>query len=157
MHEQTKKILLQLSLLFLIAISKANAQTLVLHHADGTTTDVQLLAQPQVKFLGDKVTVTSTVLDMEFDKQDVLRFTYKGKTSAIGSAKADANVTQQDGQLVFHGVSAADRIAVYTSSGIRIPVRIRLSGSDATLSLSAIPRGAYLLSVNGKTSKFTRR
>lgn len=157
MNRQPKKTIIMMCLLCLMAIGRAGAQTLVLWHADGTTTDVQLLAQPQVKFLGDKVTVTSTVLDMEFDKQDVLRFTYKGKTSAIGSAKADANVTQHDGQLVFHGVSAADRIAVYTTSGIRIPVRIRLSGSVATLPLSSIPRGAYLLSVNGKTSKFTKR
>ena len=157
MSKQTKKTILTLCLLCLMAMGRAGAQTLVLWHADGTQTDVQLLAQPQVKFQGDKVTVTSTVLDMEFDKQDVLRFTYKGKTSAIGSTRADANVTQQDGQLVFHGVSAADHIAVYTTSGIRIPVRFRLSGSDAALPLSSLPKGAYLLSVNGKTSKFTKR
>lgn len=42
------------------------AQTLVLHHANGKTTDVELYTQPQVKFVGDKVLITSTVLDMIF-------------------------------------------------------------------------------------------
>ena len=157
MHQQTKKTLFLLCLLFLVATGGVSAQTLVLHHADGSTTDVQLLAQPQVTFQGDRVLITSSVLNMDYDKHDVLRFTYKGKTSAIGSVQAEADVTQQDGQLVFHGVSTADRIALYTTSGIRVPAVIRHSGSDATLSLSAIPQGAYLLSVNGRTSKFTKR
>lgn len=43
-------------------INQLNAQTLVLHHANGTTTDVQLYTMPQVKFEGDKVLITSTVL-----------------------------------------------------------------------------------------------
>ena len=146
-----------LCLLFILGMGMAKAQTLVLHHADGTTTDVQLLTQPQVKFQDDRVLVTSTGLDMEFPKQQVLRFTYKGKTSAIGSAKANAAVRQENGQLVFHGIKAADQIAVYTMSGIRIPARIRRSGNEATLPLTSIPSGTYMLSINGKTSKFTKR
>ena len=133
------------------------AQTLVLHHANGKTTDVELYTQPQVKFEGDKVLITSTVLDMEYDKQDVLRFTYKGGTLGISSPNAKANVSQENGQLVFHGVKSTDKITVHTVKGIRVPVRLRHSGSTATLSLSAIPSGVYLLTVNGRTSKFTKR
>lgn len=133
------------------------AQTLVLHHANGTTTDVQLYTQPQVKFQGDRVLITSTVLDMDYPKQDVLRFTYKGGSTGISSPNAKAGVSQESGQLVFHGVKATDKIAVHTANGIRVPVRIRRSGSTATLPLSAIPSGVYLLSVNGRTSKFTKQ
>lgn len=133
------------------------AQTLVLHHANGKTTDVELYTQPQVKFVGDKVLITSTVLDMEYDKQDVLRFTYKGGTLGISSPNAKANVSQENGQLVFHGVKSTDKITVHTVKGIRVPVRLQYSGSSATLPLSAIPSGVYLLTVNGRTSKFTKR
>ena len=133
------------------------AQTLVLHHANGTTTDVDLYTQPQVKFVGDKVLITSTVLDMEYDKQDVLSFTYKGGTLGISNPTEKAKVSQENGQLVFHGVKSSDKITVHTVKGIRVPVRLQHSGSSATLPLAAIPSGAYLLTVNGRTSKFTKR
>lgn len=133
------------------------AQTLVLHHANGKTTDVALYTQPQVKFVGDKVLITSTVLDMEYDKQDVLSFTYKGGTLGISNPTEKAKVSQENGQLVFHGVKSSDKITVHTVKGIRVPVRLQHSGSSATLPLAAIPSGAYLLTVNGRTSKFTKR
>ena len=133
------------------------AQTLVLHHANGKTTDVALYTQPQIKFVGDKVLITSTVLDMEYDKQDVLSFTYKGSTLSISNPQEKAKVSQETGQLVFHGIKSTDKISVHTVKGIRVPVRLQHSGSSATLPLAAIPSGAYLLTVNGRTSKFTKR
>ena len=138
-------------------INKTTAQTLVLHHANGTTTDVELYTMPQVKFLNDKVLVTSTILDMEYPKSDVLKFTYKGNSSGIHITYAQANVSQENGQLVFHGIKSTDKIAVYTAKGILVPARIRRNGSSATLPLSTISSGVYLLSINGRTSKFTKR
>lgn len=135
---------------------EVKAQTLVLHHADGTTTDVELYTQPQVLFENDKVLIISTVLNMEFPKDNVLRFTYKGSSLAIASPHADADYSHEGGQLVFHGIKTMDKIAVYTANGIRVPVRITHTGSDAVLSLSQIPSGVYVLSVNGRTSKFTK-
>ena len=136
---------------------QAMAQTLVLHHADGTTTDVELYTMPQVTFQNDKVLITSTVLNMEYPKENVLRFTYKGGTAtSVGKLKPNADYTQKNDQIVFHGIKSADKVAVYSANGIRVPVRLVRCGSDVTLSLSSIPSGVYLLNVNGKTSKFTK-
>lgn len=143
--------------LFLSANVGLQAQILVLHHANGTTTDVQLYTQPQVKFVDNKVLITSTVLDMEYPKQDVLRFTYKGGSLGISSPNTKANYSQENGQLVFHGIKSSDKIAIHTAKGILVPVHITRHGSTASLPLSAIPSGVYLLTVNGKTSKFTKR
>lgn len=145
-----------LCLMSLLGIRQATAQTLVLWHADGTQTDVQLYTQPQVKFQGDKVLITSTVLNMEYPKSDILRFTYKGSFTGINNPTVKANYAEQDGQLIFNGVKPQDKIAVYTVSGIRVPVTIQRTGDTAVLPLSAIPSGVYLLNVNGRTSKFTK-
>ena len=145
------------ALLLLTGCLRVSAQTLVLHHPGGMTTDVELYTQPQVKFQDDKVLITSTVLSMEYAKADVLRFTYKGGSLGVGSPAAQAGVSQENGLLVLHGVKAGETIAVYTASGIRVPVRIARNGSTATLPLSAIHSGDYLLSVNGRTSKFTKQ
>ncbi|MBR4897492.1 MAG: T9SS type A sorting domain-containing protein [Prevotella sp.] len=154
-----KRILLSFAVFLtaMLGCSYAAAQTLVLHHADGTTTDVQLYMQPQVKFQNDRVLITSTVLNMDYAKTDILRFTYKGDGSGIGTPNAKAAYTYRDGQLVFHGVKSSDAVAIYKSNGIRVPVNLNRQGSDVVLSLSQIPTGVYLLKVNGRTSKFTKR
>lgn len=158
MKQTTKKLLAGMYVLTALCCGpRVLAQTLVLHHPNGTTTDVELFAQPRIEFLDDRVLITSTVLNMEYAKTDVLRFTYKGSTTTtIGEVKRQADVTQRDGKLVFHGIKAADKVAVYTASGVRLPVNLECNGTDASLNLSLIPQGVYLLSVNGKTSKFTR-
>lgn len=150
------------SLLFagiLLAVNYADAwaQTLVLHHANGTTTDVELFTQPQVKFQDDKVLVTSTVLDIEYPKDDILAFTYKAAASGIQNLRGKTEMTQENGQLVFCGIGPSDLISVRTATGIPIPVTIRRRESTATLSLNEIPAGVYLVTVNGQTSKFTKR
>ena len=156
MNKRTTRILTLLCLLFLVGISQTTAQTLVLWHADGTTTDVELYTKPQVKFQNDKVYIKSTVLNMEYPKENILRFTYKGGALGITNPSNNADYSQEDGQLVFHGLKETDVIAVYKTNGIRVPVSITRSGDTATLPLSAIPSGVYLLNVNGKTSKFTK-
>lgn len=148
------RIFLVITLLFMTVGLKA--QTLVLHHADGSTTDVELFTMPKVQFKNDKVVITSTVLDMEYPKENILRFSYKGVTNAIQSPKAEANYSREDGQLLFRGIKSADKVAVYNAKGIRVPVRLTRSGDDVSLPLSAIPSGVYVLSVNGRTSKFTK-
>jgi len=130
--------------------------TLVLHHADGTTTDVALYLKPRVVFDGDLVRITSTVLDMEYPKSNILRFSYKGSGTGITAPKNEADYTHEGDRLVFHGISSTDKVAVYNSDGIRVPVHLSAASDGVTLSISSIPKGVYVLSVNGKTSKFVK-
>ena len=138
------------------SLKAQNNATLVLWHADGTTTDVALYLMPRVEFKNDKVIITSTILDMEYPKSDILRFSYKGNGTVIKTPKSEADYSQEGDRLVFHGVSSTDRVAVYTSNGIRVPVHLSATNDGVTLSLTSIPQGVYILSVNGRTSKFTR-
>ena len=149
--------LLLLPLFMFMGIRPMSAQTLVLHHANGNTTDVDLLTMPKVVFGNDKVLITSTVLNMEYSKEDVLRFTCKNSTTRINMPTGKANVSKEKGQLVFHGINSSEKIAVYNTNGIRVPVHITRHGDSASLPLNSIPSGVYLLNVNGKTSKFTKQ
>ena len=156
MKQQAKMITLVMCLMSLIGIGSASAQTLVLHHADGTTTDVELYLMPRIQFQNDHVLITSSVLDMDYPKESVLRFSYKGVTNDVKAVKRDADYSRENGQLVFHGIGQTDKVAVYNTNGIRVPVRLSSSGNDVTLPLASIPSGVYVLSVNGRTSKFSK-
>ncbi len=148
--------LVQMTFCTLPSMAQGNA-TLVLWHADGTTTDVALYLMPKVEFSGDKVRITSTVLDMEYPKENVLRFSYKGGGTGISTPKNEADCGREGDRLVFHGVTSRDKVAVYTTNGIRVPVSLTDTPDGLSLPLSSIPQGVYVLSVNGKTTKFTRK
>lgn len=138
----------------------ANAQgnaTLVLWHADGTTTDIALHLMPKVEFQDDMVRITSTILDMEYPKTDILRFTYKGGGTGIEPPKTEAEYSREGDRIVFHGITSTDCVALYSSNGIRVPVHFTVSGDDLILPLTSIPQGVYVLSINGKNSKFTKQ
>jgi len=151
-----QKILILALLMFALNASAQNNATLVLWHADGTTTDVALYLKPRVVFDGDLVRITSTVLDMEYPKSNILRFSYTGKGSSISNPQSEASFTRDGDHLIFHGIRSTDKVAVYNSDGIRVPVQLSAASDGVTLSISSIPKGVYVLSVNGKTSKFVR-
>lgn len=92
-HFVLMSILLSLAL---FCSGSLNAQSLILWHSDGTTTEVDLLNKPFVKFVKDKVLVTSTIINLEYDKNDVLRFTYSGSMEdGINSPVTEANIEQK--------------------------------------------------------------
>ena len=151
------KLISLIALLLIVGGMKAQAQTLVLWHSDGTTTDVELFTKPNVLFKNSKVFVTSSVASLEYDEKDIVRFTYKGKSSGIASPSIESNYSQENGQIVFHDIKSTDKVALYKTNGILVPVHLNIHGNSATLPLSSIPSGIYLLYVNGLTSKFTKK
>ena len=154
-----KKYLLTLAMILGLGIhshAQGNA-TLVLWHPDGMTTEVELYKQPRVQFLNDSVFITSTVLDLKFEAKEILRFSYKGKGTGIALPQSETNYMQENGQLLFNGVKLTDHVALYTTNGIRVPVRLSSVNGHVSLPLSSVPKGVYVLNVNGKTTKFTRK
>ena len=137
----------------------AEGQTLVLHHADGTTSEVELQTMPRIRLSADKMTVTSQGISQEYAKSDVVRFTYKGVGTGISTVKPSARYrVDDDGQVTFYGTDAdAGRINVYNSNGIQMPVRLsKDDAGNAILPLNTLPQGVYIVNINGKTIKFIR-
>lgn len=139
--------------------SKAQLEStaLVLWHADGTNTEIALFKRPNISFSGGKVFVTSDVLNLEYDAADVVRFTYKGATTSISSVITEADYEYQGDCIVFQGIKGSDRVAIYNAAGVRVPVSLRTMGGGQVIQLSSLPAGVYILSVNAKSSKFTKR
>ena len=133
--------------------------TLNIHLADGTTQSVQLYTRPQVTFEGDRVVFTSPVVTFSYDAQQVLRFTYSGRDMPTGIAEADAGTpfSQQGEHLLFDASVKVADIQLFTDDGKRLPVSLQTDGGRPVLSLSALPAGVYLVSINGRTSKIVKR
>ena len=134
----------------------AQVPALVLHHADGKTTEVELYTMPRVQMEADKMIITSQGVSQEFAKADVVRFTYKGVSTGINTMKPETRYRIDEDQVTFYGISTADRIRIYNTGGVQIPVRLAADGKDVVLSLTQLPSGVYLVTINGRTFKFIR-
>ena len=152
-------IILLVGLLLPAAKVCAEGQTLVLHHADGTTSEVELQTMPRIRLSADKMTITSQGISQEYAKTDVVRFTYKGVGTGITTVKPTARYRVEDnGQVTFYGTAAeAGRIRVYNSNGVQMPVSLSNDGAgNAILPLNTLPQGVYIVNINGRTIKFIR-
>lgn len=153
-----KKTLLTLLAVLLQTAAQAAAQgpTLVLHHADGKTSEVELYTMPSIQLLADKMVITVQGVSQEYAKTDVVRFTFKGIGTGISDVRPEARYRVDEDRITFYAVSSSDRIEVYNARGVRIPVILTPSGHDAVLSLAQLPQGVYLISLNGRTFKFIK-
>ena len=143
-----KKTLLTLLAVLLLTAAQAAAQgpTLVLHHADGKTSEVELYTMPSIQLLADKMVITVQGVSQEYAKTDVVRFTFKGIGTGISDVRPEARYRVDEDRITFYAVSSSDRI----------PVILTPSGHDAVLSLAQLPQGVYLISLNGRTFKFIK-
>jgi hypothetical protein len=153
------KPLVVLVLLFNMA-SLAHAQeqsTLVVWHADGTQTRIALYKKPQVTLDGQTVSFKSPVLNLQYPASDVLKFTYEGTpATSVTSPQEETSYSCEGESIYFDPSVTADKVILYTSGGVRVPVQFQQTERGLSLSLSSIPSGVYLLSVDGKTSKFVK-
>ena len=149
-----KQLLLLLVLIGCRLTVSAQTQVLVLHHADNTTTDVELYTKPKITFEGDKMIINSSVIHMELKVGDVVRFSYRDTNTAV--RQPDADYTQQNGMMVFNGITDVSKIALYKSDGSRVPVHFCSYDGHLAFSLSSLPTGVYILSINGKAAKIVR-
>ncbi|MCR5711355.1 MAG: hypothetical protein K6G46_02735 [Prevotella sp.] len=158
-----KKLLpiLLMAALALPAAIKAQTPTLVLHHADGKTSEVELYTMPRIQMTADKMVITVQGVSQEYAKADVVRFTYKGVGTGISAVRPETHYRVDEDCVTFYGISSADRISVYNAGGVQVPVRITTptanDGSEAVLSLAQLPQGVYMVSINGRTLKFIRK
>lgn len=153
-----KKTLLTLLAVLLLTATRVSAQgpTLVLHHSDGKTSEVELYTMPSIQLLPSKMVITAQGSTLEYAKSDVVRFTYKGVNTGISDIRPEARYRVDTDRITFFGISASDRIEVYNAGGIRIPVTLANEGNDAVLSLTQLPQGVYLVNINGRTFKFIK-
>lgn len=73
----------------------------------------------------------------------------KGEGKSDGAVKI--SMTSSD-ELHVSGLHSDDRVAVYSLGGQEAGADIRRSASEATVNLHSLPRGTYLVSVNGSTT-----
>lgn len=93
-------------------------KSMVLHHSDGTESLIELSTKPLIKFLDDKVQITTNVSAKEYSQDDILSVTYKddeNNEANIGIASGTIGeafyIYRNDGEINGFVRSDVDSIA----------------------------------------------
>lgn len=140
-----------------ISVQAKDVATLVITHADGTTTSYELFTRPCINFVGDSVKITSPTVSAEYYAKDVLSFSYKMPTTSIEKTSTGSSLSVDGEYLIFGGKNKTANVKVYSSNGTEETAKFSSSTDGLRLRLSSLRKGIYLINANGRTFKFIKR
>lgn len=149
-----KYFLLLLAAIALVS-NKMEAQNLVLHHPDKTITEVDISTKTRLTFRDNKVLVSSSMLNLEFDKNDILGYTFESNPTGIKAVKDDVEIVNDYGRMFFRNLRPQDKVIVYTIKGECVQTQIERNDNEIMLPLSALPSGTYIVKVKEKSVKIS--
>ena len=91
---------------------------------------------------------------------NVLRYTYEGTMTAIGSPSlrpGEIVFRQGADQMQFEGLADGTQLDIYSLDGKKLASQTARSGQATTVSLVGHPAGTYIVKVGSATYKFMKR
>ncbi len=136
-----------------ILVHAANGKSLFVSFNDGTRVEFALSDTPDVSFANDMMTVTATSTTASYELWTVTTFTY-GTTTGISQTET-GRMTIEGNHIVIDG--STNKVTAYSIDGKAAPVTATVAGDKTVVSLNTLPKGVYIIKINGKAIKITRR
>ncbi len=119
---------------------------------NGVTTTVVLSGDPTIKFVDDKLVITTKDATAEFDRQEIMQLNYN-VVAGIENVNIDNISVVNNGEaLIFSNLLENSRIMVFDLSE-RLLKSDRSIGSSFVLPFSDLSNGIYIVNVNGVSTK----
>lgn len=154
-----RKLIKILLVFLLLPISAAASTTLVVELTNGQTDSYLLLDKPVLMMEGTQLAIKTETIQTSYERSQMKRFFFTGKTSGIKKVCKNALVYKQVDvdHLEISGLPQSDRIAIYNVSGVEVG-EVKRNGDKTVVSLSELQRGVYLVKIgNSQTIKFLRK
>lgn len=127
------------------------------HLSDGGKVDILLHSDLQVRFSATHLQAEGGNVNVEVPKADIIGFEHRHEEgSGIEEVAVETGgMTRSGDLLMFDGLPADSRVAVYTASGVA--VRQAVVSGQSEVSLEGLAAGTYIVTANGKSYKITIR
>lgn len=135
---------------------EAQTWMLVMSHADGTTTNVELSTQPSISITDTTINITSPVASMIWEAKEIIRLTYQNTDTGIRSSQERIEVFLSDKLLVFPNVGDANDIRVYKTNGTQVDATFIPYREGIAMVLSSIHSGIYMIKTKERTFKYAK-
>ena len=122
--------------------------------ASSTSSEYSLSSLKKITFSGGNIVLTTTSGQSQSFAISSITKMYFGTTSSSIQQLADGAATTWDGEtLTFAGNSG--KVRIYRPSGTL--VASQSIADEASISLSTLPRGIYIVNINGKSFKISKK
>ena len=156
-----KRLFLFLFTLFLSSMLWAKDYLLVIDFTDGSEMTFALAKQPVITFADQIIRIKVGSRSSEFEMSDVMNFHFKEDPSDIRSPRLGEDFElswQGEDLIVISNATPNTIIRLYGIDGTFYPNRVNTNGNRIEISLSALPKGIYLLNFNNsRTLKINRK
>lgn len=128
-------------------------KSLFVTFTDNTKIEFALVETPVVTVSDNSLVVATTSATATYPLQKVSMLTY-GTTTSIRKVSIDGvNITPN--RIVFNGT--AQQVRIFVLDGSRVEIDPVVVNGSTVVSLDKLPRGIYIISINGKSFKIIRR
>ena len=145
-----------LALCLALALSTAHASTgksLFVSFNDGSRIEFALSGTPDVSFGNDRMTVTTTSTTASYDLWTVSAFTY-GATTGIENAE-NGRLTVEANRIVVDGTH--NKVSAFSTDGKAVNIATVVADGKTIVGIGSLAKGIYIININGKAIKITRR
>lgn len=154
-----------ISTLILCALTMAaghaenKAEALVIELASGETATFILEERPRLTFTGEELTITSGDYETSYPLASLQRYTFKFAESSGITQSADKSqtITQTAGHIRLDGLSPGTQIKTFSVNGILVASDAADSNGSATISVSNLPKGVYIIKYGDKSTKIKKQ
>lgn len=156
---RTKRIIIALMLatIPLIGCLAESVKFLIVNTTDGTRTSFALAEEPMVSFSNAELSIASNTRTFSISLADVQNFAFSEESTSIAEVIKGGSVKLENGFIVFSGLTAGSRIAVYTQDGKLIKESKAEANGLAVVEISSLPKGILLLHSNNTNIKIINR
>lgn len=149
-----KRLLLFLCVAITALTTQADNKSLFVTFDDGTRVEFALSTTPEVTVTDNKLTITSTVTTASYDLWTVKTFTY-GATTGINDVQTSQQGFSLEGDNIV--VDGNVNVRIFAVDGKAVSVTLETTGNQTIIPLNGLAKGVYIININGKSVKISRR
>jgi len=152
-----KKLLLLLTMMISMAGWAAKPTTMYIWMKDGSKTIFQLSEKPRLTFTDEEMTVRTTETSITLPYQQLKNITYQDVSVSIKNVNRGEKAFIFDGQnLAFTASDKALKVMIVRTDGATVRQLTVRPNESATIPSSKLPKGNYVVVVNGVTYKIMK-
>lgn len=143
----------------LTGYAENKAEALVIELVSGETATFILKEQPKLTFSGGELIIKSGECETSYKVSDLQRYTFKFAESSGITQSADKSqtITQTAGHIRLDGLSPDTQIKTFSVNGILVATDAADSNGSATISVSNLPKGVYIIKYGDKSTKIKKQ
>lgn len=90
---------------------------------------------------------------LDADSIDLVKWNEVGAPNG----KLDRGFIREGNNILFPGMMQPDLVQVYNKEGVKVPVSFEICGNGLILSLGNLPKGVFIIDVNGRKTKIVKQ